>query len=67
MKITNKEIAKTINKTPSAISYLKKNNSEEFSILKLGVLCHKLDLDDADLMAIHTLKNLEFNKVKSKK
>jgi hypothetical protein len=65
MKITNREIASIINKTPSAISYLKKNNSEEFSILKLGVLCHKLNLDDEDLFAIYSLKKLEFKKVKS--
>lgn len=55
MKVSNKEIAATIHKTPSAISYLKKRNQDEFSILKLGVLCHKLNLDIEDLMAMNSL------------
>ncbi len=55
MKILNKEIATRINKTPSAISYLKKKNVEEFSILKLGVLCHKLNLKSEDIVAIYSL------------
>ncbi len=56
MKISNKEIAYTIHKTPSAISYLKKNNNEEFKIVKLGVLCKKLNLTPEDLVALSTLK-----------
>lgn len=55
MKISNKEIAETIHKTPSAISYLKKRNEDEFSILKLGVICRKLNLDIEDLLAMNSL------------
>jgi Zn-dependent peptidase ImmA (M78 family) len=65
MKVSNKEIAAAINKTPSAISYLKKNNYEEFLILKLGVLCNKLNLDNEDLMAMYSLKQIELKKVAS--
>ncbi len=64
MKISNKEIATFINKTPSAISYLKKNNENEFKILKLGVLCKKLELDLEDLKAMHSLKKIELKKAK---
>jgi Zn-dependent peptidase ImmA (M78 family) len=65
MKVSNKEIAAAINKTPSAISYLKKNNYEEFLILKLGVLCNKLNLDNEDLMAMYSLKQIELKRVAS--
>ncbi|OQX74166.1 MAG: hypothetical protein B6D59_03350 [Campylobacteraceae bacterium 4484_4] len=65
MKVSNKEIAAAINKTPSAISYLKKNNYEEYLILKLGVLCKKLNLDSEDLMAMYTLKQIELKKIAS--
>ena len=65
MKVSNKEIALTIRKTPSAISYLKKNNNEEFLIVKLGVLCNKLNLDADDLMAMHSLKKIELKRVAS--
>ena len=63
MKVANKEIAAAINKTPSAISYLKKNNYEEFLILKLGVLCNKLNLDNEDLMAMYSLKQIELKEL----
>ncbi len=65
MKISNKEIALTIHKTPSAISYLKKNNNEEFLILKLGILCKKLNLKPEDLVALSTLKENHLEKVAS--
>jgi DNA-binding Xre family transcriptional regulator len=65
MKVSNKEIAAGINKTPSAISYLKKTNIEEFHILKLGVLCKKLNLDHEDLLAMYTLKQIELKKIAS--
>jgi len=41
-----KDIAKAINKTPSAISYLKKTNPEEYEILELGYLCKKFGIDE---------------------
>ncbi len=65
MKVSNKEIAAAINKTPSAISYLKKTNMNEFHILKLGVLCQKLNLDNEDLMAMFSLKQIELKKIAS--
>ncbi|RUM67623.1 MAG: hypothetical protein DSZ05_02275 [Sulfurospirillum sp.] len=65
MKVSNKEIAAHINKTPSAISYLKKNNYDEYQILKLGVLCKKLNLDNEDLLAMYTLKQIELKKIAS--
>ncbi len=65
MKVTNKEIAEAINKTPSAISYLKKNNPNEFVILRLGVLCQKLNLDEDDLKAMYSLKQIELKKIAS--
>ena len=65
MKVTNKEIAGAINKTPSAISYLKKNNPNEFVILRLGVLCQKLNLDEDDLKAMYSLKQIELKKIAS--
>ncbi len=65
MKVSNKEIAAAINKTPSAISYLKKTNYNEFQILKLGVLCQKLNLDSEDLMAMYSLKQIELKKIAS--
>jgi DNA-binding Xre family transcriptional regulator len=63
MKVSNKEIAAAINKTPSAISYLKKTNMNEFQILKLGVLCQKLNLDNEDLLAMYSLKQIELKKM----
>ena len=65
MKISNKEIALTIGKTPSAISYLKKHNPEEFLIVKLGVLCNKLKLNADDLETLYSLKNIQLQKVAS--
>jgi len=65
MKISNKEIALTIRKTPSAISYLKKNNHEEFLIVKLGVLCNKLNLSHEDLLALSALKKNHLHKIAS--
>jgi DNA-binding Xre family transcriptional regulator len=65
MKISNKEIALTIHKTPSAISYLKKNNNEEFNIVKLGVLCKKLNLTPEDLLALSAFRKNHLERVAS--
>ena len=65
MKVSNKEIAASIHKTPSAISYLKKNNYDEYLILKLGVACKKLNLDSEDLMAMYSLKQIELKSMAS--
>jgi len=37
----------------------------EFHILKLGVLCQKLNLDNEDLMAMFSLKQIELKKIAS--
>ena len=56
MKVAGKEIAKAINKTSSAVSYIKKNNPAEFELLKLGVLVSKLKLSEEDLILMEWLK-----------
>ena len=56
MKITNKEIAKYIGKTDSAISYVKKSNPKEYEILRLGYLCKKYDLDEAEIALLSSMK-----------
>jgi len=39
--MTDKEVAKAVGKTPSAISYLKRNNPEEYEMLRTGCFCKK--------------------------
>jgi DNA-binding Xre family transcriptional regulator len=63
--ISGKEMANAIGKTPAAISYLKKKHVDEYSLLKIGVLCKKLNLDDEDLMAMFSLKQIELKRVAS--
>jgi DNA-binding Xre family transcriptional regulator len=65
MNVSSKEIAYAIGKTPSAVSYLKKRNQDEFNLLKIGVLCTKLNLDIEDLMAMYSLKQIELRRVAS--
>ena len=60
-KVSGKELAHAIGKTPPAITYMKKQNHVEYELLKLGLLCNKLDLDADDLVAIYQL-----NRIKSK-
>ena len=47
-RIRNKDIAELIHKTPSAISYVKRTNKDEFEILLLGSFCmmNGISLDD---------------------
>ncbi len=63
MKISSKEMAVAVGKTPSAISYLKNKYNNEFQLLKIGVLCKKLNLDNEDLMAMYLLKQVELKKI----
>jgi DNA-binding Xre family transcriptional regulator len=65
MKISNKEIAASINKTSAAITYLKKKNVEEYEIVKIGVLCKKLNLDYDDLLTMFQLKQIELKKFRA--
>ncbi len=65
MEVSSKEIAMAIGKTPSAISYIKKRHNDEFLLLKLGVLCTKLKLDNEDLMAMYSLKNIQLKRAAS--
>ncbi|GEM_PF-1827640 len=58
-KISGKEIAHAIGKTPPAITYMKKQNEKEFILLKLGLLCNKLGLDEDDLVAMYNLKKIK--------
>ena len=55
--ISNKELAKMVHKTPSAISYIKKKNPDEFLLTKLGGLCVKLGLTADDIVTIAKIKN----------
>ncbi len=58
-KVSGKELAHAIGKTPPAITYMKKQNHTEFELLKLGFLCNKLDLDADDLIAMYKLKRIK--------
>ena len=62
MQITGKEIAMAVGKTPAAISYLKKKHQEEFSLLRLGVLCKKFGISDEDIEALLLLKGRGLHK-----
>ena len=54
-RITDKEIAEAINKTPSAISYIKRKNPKEYEIVKLGAIAHKLGFTEEQLFYAVTL------------
>jgi len=58
-KVSGKELAHAIGKTPPAITYMKKQNFTEFTLLKLGYLCDRLDLDEDDLVAMYKLKRIK--------
>ncbi len=62
-KISGKELAHAIGKTPPAITYMKKQNAKEFQLLKLGLLCSKLGLDEDDLVAMYNLKKIKLKNV----
>ncbi len=58
-KVSGKEIAHAIGKTPPAITYMKKQNHIEFLMIKLGYLCNRLELDEDDLVAMYKLKRIK--------
>ncbi len=60
-RISNKEIALAIGKTPSAISYLKRRNEAEYHLLKMGLLCEKLGIGEEDLHMLRHIKNMQNN------
>jgi len=41
MKIKDKEIAEFIGKSPASVAYIKKNNPDEYEVLKLGAMCKR--------------------------
>ena len=57
-KISGKEIANLIGKTPSAISYIKKTNPEEYKMTRLGAKCMKFDITEEDLDVLITMKKI---------
>jgi len=57
LEISNKEIAKAIHKSPSAVSYLKRRNNDEFKLLTFAVKGKKLGLCDEDLIIIKKIKD----------
>jgi len=56
MDVTDEEMAKALRKTLSEIESLKQMNEKEYKILKTGVLCKKLNLDENDLERIHNIR-----------
>jgi hypothetical protein len=49
MIISDEEIAKALDKTAEEVAAIKKENPEEYEILRFGVLCQKLSLTSEDL------------------
>ena len=62
-KVSGKEIACAIGKTPPAITYMKKQNYIEFLFIKLGYLCNRLELDEDDLIAMYKLKRIKLKTI----
>lgn len=56
MKVTYKEIADYTNKSEGGIKQMKKNNPAQLELLKLGLLCKKLELSDLDLLNFSNIK-----------
>ncbi len=56
MDITDEEMAKALKKSLSQIESLKRMNEKEYKVLKTGVLCKKLNLDENDLERIHNIR-----------
>jgi hypothetical protein len=52
----NKTLASMINKTPSAISYVKKTNLEEYELLRLGAFCKEAGWGEDVLKAMIDFK-----------
>ena len=54
--ITDQDIANVLKKSLTQIQELKETNKEEYKVLKIGVLCAKLNLNVDDLLAIYDKK-----------
>lgn len=57
MNITYKDIADFISRSEANIKYMKKNNPAQLELLKLGLLCKRLQLSEQDLQNFHKIKN----------
>ncbi len=56
MKVTDQEMAEVLNRTLEEIEALKKSNEAEYKVLKIGILCKKLNLSVDDLEKMYDLK-----------
>lgn len=56
MDITDQEMAKALSRTLDQIKSLKQENKKEYEVLKTGVLCRKLSLDEDDLQRLHNIR-----------
>ena len=53
MNITDDEMADTLGRTKLQIEDLKKLNEAQYNVLKTGILCKKLNLNEKDLQKIY--------------
>ncbi len=56
MKVTDQEMADILNRTLAEIEALKKSNEAEYKVLRIGILCKKLNLSVDDLEKMYDLK-----------
>ena len=56
IKVTDEDMAEMLSKTLKEIQELKEQNNREYDVLKRGVLCKKLGLDEDDLIQIYDKK-----------
>jgi hypothetical protein len=56
IKVTDEDMAEMLKKTLKEIKELKETNNREYDVLKRGVLCKKLGLDEDDLIQIYDKK-----------
>ncbi len=56
MNVTDKDMAEILKKTVKEVEELKKTNEAEYRVLRLGILCKKLNLSIDDLERLHAMK-----------
>ncbi len=56
MNVTDQDMAEALSRTVSEIREIKKLDESKYLILKTGVLCKKLGLNEDDLQKIHDMK-----------
>jgi len=56
MQVTDQEMSEILNRTLEEIKALKKSNEAEYKVLKIGILCKKLNLCVEDLEKMYDLK-----------